>query len=204
MRYFIFYPPTKSTRIIDVGENVYVEEILKLVEQEFGLKVDSHGLSETSIVLSYNGFELKPRWSLADLNIPSGAIMRCIFKEKKAADLYIHCEFNKQILKLFDSSIKIETPISLIRKKISDRLGLPLSIFCLETYHGRTRLYDQMTLTNYDIKIHDHLVLKIWKGYEKFISSCIRGYAEHYSHDDLTHYYQMQVALHIAAYYGKI
>jgi hypothetical protein len=204
MRYFIFYPPTKSTRIIDVRENMYVEDILKVVEQEFGLKVHSHGRSETSVVLSYNGFDLKPKWSFGDLNIPSGAIIRCIFKEKKAAKLYIHCEFNKQILKLFDSSIAIESSISYVRKKISDQLGLPLSIFCLETYHGKVRLYDQMALMHYDIKIHDHLVLKVWKGYEKFISSCIRGYAEHYSHDDLTRYYQMQVALHIASYYGKI
>jgi hypothetical protein len=204
MRYFIYYPPTKSTRSIDVGENICVEEILQLAQHEFGLQVNSRGRSEASIVLSYNGFDLKPKWSLADLNIPSGAIIRCIFKEKKAPNLYIHCEFNKQVLKLFDSAIKIDSPISLIRKKISDRIGLPLSTFCLETYHGKKRLFDQMILMNYDLKIHDHLSLKVWKGYEKFISSCIRGYAEHYSHDDLTRYYQIQVALHIAAFYGKI
>ena len=204
MRYFIYYPPTKLTRSIDVGDNMYVEEILRLVEKEFGLQVHSHGITETSVILNYNGFDLKPKWSIADLNIPSGSIIRCIYKEKKAADLYIHCEYNKQILKLFDAAIKFDSPISLIRKKISDRLGIPLSTFCLETYHRRVRLYDQMGLTNYDIKIHDHLVLKVWKGYEKFISSCIRGYAEHFSHDDLTRYYQMQIALYIAAYHGRI
>jgi len=204
MRYFIFYPPNKSIRLIDVDENVCVEHILELIQKEFGLKVYDNGPSETSIVLSYNGFDLKPKWSLAELNIPSGSIIRCIYKEKQAANLYVHCGFNKQILKLFDSSITLESTISTIRKKISDKLGLPLSTFCLETYDGKKRLYDQMKLMNYDIKIPDQIFLKVWKGYEKFISSCVRGYAEHYAHDDLTRFYQMQVALHIAAFYGKI
>ncbi len=204
MRYFIFYPPSKSIRFVDVSENICVEEVLELVQREFGLKIHGRGPSETSIVLSYNGFDLKPKWSLADLSIPSGSIIRCIYKEQKAADLYVHCEFNKQILKLFDSSITMETTISEIRKKISEKLGLPLSIFCLETYHSKRRLYDPMKLINYDMKIHDHVSLKVWKGYEKFISSCLRGYTDHYSHDDLTRYYQIQVALYIAAFYGKI
>jgi hypothetical protein len=204
MRYFICYPPSKSMKLIDVDENVCVENILELIKNEFSLKVHSHGQSETSIVLSYNGFDLKPKWSFAELSIPSGSIIRCTYKEQQPANLYVHCGFNKQLLKLFDSSITIETTISTIRKKISDKIGLPLSTFCLETFNRKKRLYDEMQLINYDIKMHDQIYLKVWKGYEKFISSCIRGYADHYSHDDLTHYYQTQIALHIAAFYGKI
>jgi hypothetical protein len=204
MRYFIFYPPTKSIRLIDINENVLVEDILKLAEKEFNLNMQDSGPSEKSIVLNYNGSDLKPKWSLADLSIPSGSIIRCIYREVKAADLYIHCGFNKQILKLFDSTITIETTISTIRKKISELSGLPLSVFCLETYHSQQRLYDQMKLINYDIEIHDHLYLKVWKGYEKFINSCMKGFTEPYSHDDLTRHYQTQVALYIAAFYGKI
>jgi hypothetical protein len=181
-----------------------VEDVLELIQREFDLKVHGSGPAETSIVLSYNGFDLKPKWSLADLSIPSGSIIRCIHREQKAADLYIHCEFNKQILKLFDSSITPETTIGTIRKLISDKLGLPLSIFCLESYNGRQRLYDEKKLINYDVKIHDHVYLKVWRGYEKYISSCIKGFTEHYSHDELTRHYQTQVALHIAAFYGEI
>jgi hypothetical protein len=204
MRYFIFYPPSKAIRLIDVGENIRVEEVLELVQQEFGLKVHGGGPSETSIALSYNGFDLKPKWFLGELSIPSGSILHCIYKEQQAADLYIHCGFNKQILKLFDSSITIETTISTLRKIISEKLGLPLSLFCLETYNGQQRLYDPMKLINYDIKIHDHIYLKVWKGYEKFVNSCIKGFTEQYSYDDLTRHYQTQVALYIAAFYGKI
>jgi hypothetical protein len=203
MRYFIFYPPNKSIRLIDIGESVRVEDIIKLVTKEFNLNIEDSGPSETSIVLSYNGSDLKPTWSVADLSIPSGSIIRCLYREQKAADIYVHCGFNKQILKLFDPSITIETKISTLRKQISNKLGLPLSMFCLEKYNDRQRLYDQMALTNYDIKIHDHLYLKVWRGYEKFINSCIRGFTERYSHDDLTRHYQTQVALYIAAYYGK-
>jgi len=204
MRYFIFYPPTKSIRLIDVPENIRVEDVLRLVREEFGLKNENDARSEASIVLSYNGFDLKPKWSLTDLGIPSGAIIRCIYREQKAAELYIHCGFNKQLLKLFDTSITIESTIGSIRKKIADRLGLPLSVFCLESYDGKQRFYDQMKLINYDIKIHDHIFLKVWNGYEKFLCSCIRGYVEQYSHDDLTRHYQTQVALHIAAFYGHM
>jgi hypothetical protein len=203
MRYFIYYPPKKSIRLIDVSESVLVEDILKLVRKEFGLNFQDSGPSETSIVLNYNGSDLKPKWSLVDLSIPSGSIIRCLYREQKAADLYIHCDYNKQILKLFDTSITFETTIGAVRKLISEKLGLPLSLFCLETYNTKQRLYDQMKLINYDIKIHDHIYLKVWRGYEKFTNSCIKGFTEPYAHDDLTRHYQTQVALYIAAFYGK-
>ncbi|CAF4725843.1 unnamed protein product, partial [Rotaria magnacalcarata] len=80
-------------------------------KQEFDLKVYDNGSSDKSVVLNYNGCDLKPKWSFGDLNIPSGAIIRCVTRQQQAADLYIHCGFNKQILKLFDSSITIETTI---------------------------------------------------------------------------------------------
>ncbi|CAF4284594.1 unnamed protein product, partial [Rotaria sp. Silwood2] len=202
MRYFIFYPPSKTLRLIDVNENDRAEDILELMKKEYGLQYHDRGSSETTIVLTYNGSDLKPKWTFGDLNIPSGSIIRCISKQQTAADLYIHCGFNKQIFKLFDSSITNETTIGTIRKKISDKLGLPLSTFCLETYDGKQRLYDEMKLFNYDIKVHDHIYLKVWQGYEKFVNSCVKGFTEHYSHDDLIRHYQTQVALHIAAFYG--
>ncbi len=92
-------------RLIDVSENVLVDDILTLVKKEFDLDIDDNHETESSIVLSYNGSDLKPKWSFSDLSIPSGSIIRCLYREKKAADLYIHCSFNKQIFKLFDSSI---------------------------------------------------------------------------------------------------
>ncbi|CAF2813880.1 unnamed protein product [Rotaria sp. Silwood2] len=204
MRYFIYYPPHQSIRLIDVNENVLVEDVLTLAKREFGLNSEDSGPSETSIVLNYNGSDLKPKWSLVDLSIPSGSIIRCLYREEKAAELYVLCSFNRQILKLYDSSITIETTISTIRKKISDKLGLPLSIFCLETYDTKQRLYDEMKLLNSDIKIHDHIYLKVWRGYEKFLNSSIKGFTEPYAHDDLTRHYQAQVALYIAAFYGHM
>jgi len=203
MRYFIYYPPTDSIRLIDVSESVLVEDVLNLVKREFGLTMKDSGPSETSIVLNYNGSDLKPKWSLADLSIPSGSIIRCLYREEKAANLYIHCGFNKQILKLFNTSITIETTVGSIRKLISEKLGIPLSLFCLETINTKQRLYDQMRLIEYDIKIHEHLFLKVWQGYEKFVNSCIKGFPESYSSDDLIRHYQTQVALYIAAFYGK-
>lgn len=204
MRYFISYPPTNALRLIDVTSNVRIEDIIKLAQQEFGLKVQTDGRTETSIVLNYNGFDLKPKWTFADISIPSGAMIRCIYKEQEAADLYVHCGFNKQLLKLFDPTISMESTVSSIRKRISDQLGIPLSTFCLETYDGKHRLLDRMRLMDYDIKLHDHVYLKLWKGFERFVNSCIRGYVNRYSHDDLIRYYQSQIALYIAAFYGKI
>lgn len=203
MRYFIYYPPKQAIRLIDVTDHVLVEDVLNLVKQEFGLNIEDSGPAETSIVLSYNGSDLKSTWSLTDLGIPSGAIIRCLYREIQAADLYVHCGFNKQILKLFDSTITLETSVGTIRKKISDKLGLPLSTFCLETHEGQVRLYDQQRLMDYDLKIHDHIYLKVWRGYEKLINACVKGFTEPYAHDDLTRHYQTQVALHIAAFYGK-
>ncbi|CAM4829977.1 unnamed protein product [Rotaria magnacalcarata] len=204
MRYFIYYPPNRSIRLIDVSENVLVEDILTLVKQEFKLNTQNTGTAETSIVLNYNGSDLKPNWSLVDLSIPSGSIIRCLYREEKAADLYVFCSYNKQIFKLFDSSITTDTSISTVRKKISDKLGLPLSVYCLETYHNKQRLYDEMKLDSYDIKMHDHIYLKVWRGYEKLLNSCIKGFTEPYANDDLTRHYQTQIALYIAAFYGHM
>ncbi|CAF3340496.1 unnamed protein product [Rotaria socialis] len=204
MRYFIFYPPSQSLRLIDVTEDDCVENTLISIKQEFDLKVYDNGSSDKSVVLNYNGCDLKPKWTFGDLNIPSGAIIRCVTRQQQAADLYIHCGFNKQILKLFDSSITIGTTIGTIRKKISDKIGLPLSTFCLESYDGKQRLYDDMKLMTYDIKVHDHVYLKVWQGYEKFINSCIKGFTEHFSHDDVIRHYQSQIALYVAAFYGHL
>ncbi|CAF3277865.1 unnamed protein product [Rotaria socialis] len=204
MRYFIYYPPKRSIRLIDVSENVLVEDVLTLVKQEFKLNTQNIGTAETSIVLNYNGSDLKPNWSLVDLSIPSGSIIRCLYREEKAADLYVFCSYNKQIFKLFDSSITTDTNISTVRKKISDKLGLPLSVYCLETYHNKQRLYDEMKLDSYDIKMHDHIYLKVWRGYEKLLNACIKGFTEQYANDDLTRHYQTQVALYIAAFYGHM
>ena len=203
MRYFIYYPPKNTIRLIDVGESVLVADILNLVKEEFGLNVEDSGPAESSIVLNYNGSDLKPKWSLTDLSIPSGAIIRCIYREIKAPELYIHCGFNKQVLKVFDESITIETTVATIRKKIANKLGLPLSTFCLESQDGHQRFYDQQRLMDYDIKVHDHIYLKVWRGYEKFIASCVKGFSEAYSPDDLTRHYQTQIALYIAAFYGN-
>ncbi|UJR10034.1 hypothetical protein I4U23_014257 [Adineta vaga] len=204
MRYFVYYPPKDSMRLIDVTETARVEDILALVKKEFDLNTQDSSSGEISIVLSYNGSDLKPKWSLSELNIPSGSIIRCLYREKKAADLYVHCSYNKQIFKLFDSTITINTTIGTIRKNLSNRLGLPLSVFCLETYDGKQRLYDQMKLFDYDLKPHAHLYLKVWQGYEKFINACIKGFTERYAHDDLTRQYQIQIALYIAAFHGHM
>ncbi|CAF3839105.1 unnamed protein product, partial [Rotaria sordida] len=52
MRYFIYYPPHQSIRLIDVNENVLVDDVLTLVKREFGLNTEDSGPSETSIVLN--------------------------------------------------------------------------------------------------------------------------------------------------------
>lgn len=203
MRYFIYYPPCQCIRQIDVDENIRVAEVLELVKGEFGLQINHNKAAETSVVLNYNGCDLKLKWTLAELSIPAGAILRCFHRQQKAANLYIICSFNKQILKLFDSTITLETTIGTLRKQIANQLGLPLSVFCLETLHG-IRLYDEMKLINYDVKLHDHIYLKVWREHEKFINACVKGFSEHHSSDDLTRHYQAQVALHIAAFHGKL
>ncbi|CAF0910687.1 unnamed protein product [Adineta ricciae] len=204
MRYFVYYPPKDSMRMIDVTETARVEDILTLVKKEFDLNAQDSSAGEISIVLSYNGSDLKPKWSLAELSIPSGSIIRCLYREKKAADLYVHCSYNKQIYKLFDSNISIDTTIGNIRKILSNRLGLPLSVFCLETFDEKQHLYDHMKLFDYDLKPHAHLYLKVWQGYDKFIDACIKGFAGRYAHDDLSRHYQKQIALHVAAFHGHM
>ncbi|CAF0754445.1 unnamed protein product [Didymodactylos carnosus] len=204
MRYFIYYPPTKSIRQIDVTDTVRVQDIIKQVQHEFHLTAQGSGPSETSIVLNYNGSDLKPKWAVGDLGIPSGAIIRCLYREQKAADLYIYCAFNQQTIKIFDSTLTLETTIGTIRKKLSDTLGLPLSTFCLESRDGRVRYYDHMKLISYDIKLNGRVYLKVWKGFEKFLTNCLKGFHDTYAQDDLTRQYQLQIALHIAAFYGHM
>jgi hypothetical protein len=184
-------------------DSTRVQEIIVMVQHQFGLNVDIDGQAKTSIVLNYNGSDLKPTWFLADLGVPPGAIIRCLCREKKAADLYVHCGFNNQILEFFDDTITMETTIGEIRKKVSDRIGLPLSTFCLEMHDKKRRLYDQMKLFHYDLKPNDHIYLKVWCGYENFLNSCMKGFPKQYSHDELTRHYQLQIALHVAAFYGK-
>lgn len=204
MRYFIYYPPTKSLKRVDVVDDTRVQDIIGMVKYKFGLKVDTDHQDKTSIVLNYNGSDLKPTWSLTDLGVPTGAIIRCLYRAKKNADLYVHCEFNNQLLELFDDSITIETTIGEIRKKISDKIGIPLSTFCVEMYDiERRRLHDRMKLFQCDLKLQDHIYLKVWPGYEDFLNSCMKGFPKKYSHDDLIRHYQLQIALHFAAFYGR-
>ncbi|CAF1303198.1 unnamed protein product [Rotaria sp. Silwood1] len=69
--------------------------------------------------------------------------------------------------------------------------------------HGnKRRLYDQMKLYQYDLKLHDHIYLKVRRDYENFLNSCTKGFLKHCSYDDLTRHYQLQIALHLAAFYG--
>ena len=180
-----------------------VGEALELVKKELGLQIDYNGPAQTELVLNYNGCDLKPKWLLSEVAIPSGAILRCVDRERTAAQLYVHCNFNKQIVRLTDSSINEDTTIRTLRKHISNTLGLPLSLFCLETFDEKQRLYDESKLFDYDIRVHDHIRLKVWGEMEKFINSCLKGFPEHYAHDDLTRHYQAQVALYVAAFYGN-
>ena len=203
MRYFIYNPPTKSLKRIDVEDGTCVQEIIDMVQHEFDLHVSVDSEDSKSIVLNYNGSDLKPTWLLADLNIPPGAIIHCLLREKRTADLYVHCGFNHQVLEFFAGTITIDTTIGEVRKKISDRIGLPLSTFCLEMQNSKRHLYDQMTLFHYEIQLHDHVYLKVWHGYEKFLNSCMKGFPKYYAHDDLTRHYELQIALHIAAFYGR-
>lgn len=203
MRYFIFYPPSNTIRSLDLDDNIRVGDALELIRKEFSLQIDYKGPAERTLVLNYNGCDLKPKWLLSELSIPSGAILRCLFREQSAAQLYVHCNFNKQIIRLFDPNIDEDTTIRTLRIQISNKLGLPLSVFCLETFDEKQRLYDEMRLVHYDIKVHDHIRLKVWGEMEKFINSCVKGFPEHYASDDLTRHYQAQVALYIAAFYGN-
>jgi hypothetical protein len=203
MRYFIDYPPTKSSRRIDVVDGTLVQDVIDLVQHEFGLQVEVDSLAGKSIVLNYSGSDLKPTWLMTDLNIPPGAIIHCLYRERKTPDLYVHCGFNNQILEFFDETITLDTTIGGIRKRISDRIGLPLSTFCLKMRNSKQHLFDQMELFHYEIKPHDHVYLKVWRGYEKFLNSYMKGFPKYYARDDLTRHYELQIALHIAAFYGR-
>ena len=94
MRYFIFYPPSQTIRSLDVDENTRVGEALELVKKELGLQIDYKGPAQTELVLNYNGCDLKPKWLLSEVAIPSGAILRCVDRERTAAQLYAHYNFN--------------------------------------------------------------------------------------------------------------
>lgn len=204
MRYFIYCLPIKSLKRIDIEGNTRVKEVIDMIQDEFDLYVDSSDHPDRLLVLNYNGSDLKPTWRLTDLMIPPGAIIHCLYRENRAAQIYIDCAFNKQVLEFFDDDITGETTVGEIRKKISNKIGLPLSTFCLEKHNTGQRLFDQMNLSQYQIKLNDHVDLKVWRGYEKFLKSCMRGLRQSYSNDDLTRYYELQIALHIASFYGKL
>lgn len=203
MRYFIYYPPTKSLKRVDVESGTSVEKIIDMVRQQFGIRRNIDKNAKMSIVLNYNGSDLKSTWSLTDLGIPPGAILHCLSRGRRTIDLQVHCEFNNQTLDFFfDDTLNVETSIGELRKKISDRLGLPLSTFCLEKNDKKERLYDNMKLYQYEINSSDHVHLKVWRGYENFLNLCIKGFPKSYARDDLTRHYQLQIALYVAAFYG--
>ena len=206
MRYFIYYPRTKSVKRVDIEDDTRVQDVIGMVKRKFGLRTDVDEQGRTTIVLNYNGCDLKPTWSLTDLGIPAGAIIRCLYRAKKKPNVYVHCEFNNnQILEIFDNTITINSTIGDIRKKISDRIGIPLSTFYLESQdNGRQRLYDRMKLFQCNLKLEDHVYVKVWPGYEEFLNACMKGFPKKYSRDDLVRHYQLQIALYIAAFYGRI
>ena len=190
-------------RPIDAFDSTRVKDVLDYVREEFRLNIHNQGHDESSLVLSYNGFDLKPAWTLAEVSISPGSILHCTDRQTKMPELYVHCGFNGQVLKLFDSSITQTATIGALRTNISNQLGLPLSVFCLEKYDSGQRLYDEIALITYDIQRHDHVYLKVWRELEKFVVACTKGFSAVYINDDLVRHYQLQVALHIAAFYGR-
>ena len=204
MRYFIHYSKKNSLKRVDVKDDTRIEQIIDLVKDEFGLRTTPNDEDKTSIVLNYNGEDLKPTWSFADSAIPTGSIIHCSYRPKKKADLYVHCLFNDQLLPIFDSTITINTSIAQIRKIISNQIGIPLSTFFLQTYHHHEQqpLHDQMKLYQANLNLNDHIYLRVWSSFEHLITSSFKGFPIKYSNDHLIRHYQLQIALHCAAFYG--
>ena len=203
MRYFIYYVPKKTVRSVDIDEKISVEKLLNLVKKEFGLNIWQRGAPERNLVLNFNGCDLKPKWNVADLSMPSGSMIRCLFRPENSPFVYVHCSYNKQILKITEPTLNLDSSIKELRVYVARLLGIPLSLFCLETYTGKQKLYDDKTLNDYDIKAHEHLYLKVWNDQEKFLNSCLRGFSDNFSNDEFIRHFQSQVALHIAAFHGK-
>lgn len=204
MRYFVLFSPTNTVRTIDTDQDLCVNDVLDMVKKDFGLHFEPPGPQERVLVLNFDGCDLKPKWKLKEIPIPTGSILRCLFRRCPTPYLHVHCSYSRKILKFFESAVNLQMTVGDVRIRISNELGIPLSLFRLESFDGNRHFYDEAKLIDYNLQVYDHVFLKVWSDQEKFLNSCLKGFAEHFSNDELVRHYQAQVALHIAAFYGNL
>lgn len=205
MRISLLYQRERTP--LDIPKGKTVAEIKKIIRDKFMIESDDGRPDKKILVLSYAGGDLQDAWSLEDVGIRPGATLKLILKEKVKPVLYVYCVYNTDTLHILDQIHVPLVPVEDIRSMISKRKGLPIGVFRIVNTMGK-EMYDGHLLEDYGVDFGHTIRLETWDGWNDFLNLAANGFSSHVmarlSTDELTAFYQMKVAMFVAAHFGHI
>lgn len=214
MKIFIKYQYSNERLSFETNEKTRVRDLINFVKDYYQIaEIPAYENDKDKSVIALKlklyhfGGELNDDWLFHELAIPEGSTLKCLIIEETIPEFYVYIKFKKEFYKFYDSTYQmISYSVYKLRTKLSDELGLPLSIFRLKS--GDIELQDNLRLIDYNIQRHGHVFLETWLGWDSFLNNCIRGFTKQVvktmSSDELIRQYQARVALYIASHYGHI
>jgi hypothetical protein len=207
MKVFIRHIETKQSLEIDVKSDQSVGDLKRIVEEKFKLDTSSNGSEDCRIVLQYAGCDLADDWIINDLAMPVGTSIRCFLKNEKVPDYIVNVKFKKETFKLFDTGLDPdESKVFELRVRLSNYLGLPLSVFRIKT-DSHSELFDERKLRDYGLDFRSTIILETWQNWDNFLLYSTKGFTnlvlKSMSSDEFIKQYQMRVALYIACFHGN-
>ncbi len=203
--YLIFHDQKSKNRIgLNVNTNKNVKYLKKIIS--FALKLEPN--ENQALYLNYAGKNLKDDSIILHLNLPAGSIVKYYIDSLdliKITDFCIYIQFQKRIIELNDAHFDPEhTFVFEIRLYLSNRMGLPLSLFRLKNIHN-TVMFDEHKLIDYKITTNSQIIMETWHDWDLFLDLCIKGNSnkliELLNGNELIREYQIKVALYIATFY---
>ncbi|XP_053715762.1 protein ANKUB1-like isoform X1 [Synchiropus splendidus] len=202
MRIFVCYRGSWET--FDVPRDQSVGTMKQLVKDAFlvSLLDDAHYME-----LNYAGAAMQDSWTLCDVGITSGSLIKCLIKSEQKPVLFVFNVVTKDMLPVLRSESLMSMSVAELKSIISEKTNLPVSIFRLTT-SSNVQLYDCNTLQDYGIKEGAVLYLDTWDGWVEFLQGCLLGnkttVLSHFSQQKLVIRFQQRVALYIASSLGHL
>jgi hypothetical protein len=214
MKIFIKYQYSDERLSYETSEKTKVRDLVDFVKNYYNIaeipayeNVKDKSVIALKLKLYHFGGELNDDCLFNELAILEGSTLKCLIIEEIIPEFYVYIKFKKELYKFYDSTYQmISYTVYKLRLKLSDELGLPLSIFRMKS--GDIELQDNLRLIDYNIQRHGYVQLETWLGWDSFLNNCIKGFTKQVvktmNNDELIRQYQARVALYIASHYDHI
>ncbi|CAL8309723.1 unnamed protein product [Lota lota] len=205
MKIFISFEDFREPFHVSLDQTVGA--VKQMVTKYFHLQLVNDKEVQQVLELNYAGASLQDSWALGDVGVSSGAVLRCLIKNKPPPAIQVFNVVTQETFPVIEPTLLLSTSVARLKTIISLHVGLPVSTFRLSTALG-VELYDCNLLSDYDIELGSTLQLDTWDGWVEFIQGCVRGHRLaiqcHLSKEKAVMRFQLRVALYIAAFLGHL